>query len=92
MAMGVAHPEMSQQPPANPEVARFYVDLLSILQAKSKGNLMDSESRELEEALYQLRLRILDLQPAQPPLVGASPHSPHSPHAPYAPGATRPQA
>ncbi len=66
MAMGVAHPEMPHQPPANPEVARFYVDLLSLLQAKTKGNLADSESREVEEVLYQLRLRILDLQPAQP--------------------------
>lgn len=64
MAMGVPHPEMRDQPPANPGVARFYVDLIDILQSKVQGNLTEAESSELREVLYQLRLRILDLQPA----------------------------
>ncbi len=64
MAMGVPHPEMQEQPPANATVARFYVDLINILQAKVKGNLTEAESGELEEVLYHLRMRILDLQPA----------------------------
>lgn len=64
MAMGVPHPEMREQPPANPSVARFYVDLIDILQTKVQGNLTESESGELDEVLYQLRMRILDLQPA----------------------------
>ena len=64
MAMGVPHPEMREQPPANPSVARFYVDLISILQSKVQGNLTENESSELENVLYQLRMHILDLQPA----------------------------
>jgi serine/threonine-protein kinase RIO1 len=64
MAMGVPHPEMQEQPPANPSVARFYVDLLSILESKVQGNLTESESSELKNVLYQLRMQILDLQPA----------------------------
>lgn len=66
MAMGVPHPEMPEQPPANPIVARFYVDLMSILQTKVQGNLTETESSELDEMLYHLRMRILDLQPATP--------------------------
>ena len=62
--MGVPHPELKGQPPANPEVARFYVDVMTILQAKVKGNLTAAESAELDEILYQLRMRALQLQPA----------------------------
>ena len=64
MAMGVPHPMMKDAPPANPPVARFYVDLLSVLQAKTEGLRSDAENRELEDLLYQLRMRILDLKPA----------------------------
>ena len=64
MAMGVPHPMMKDAPPANPPVARFYVDLLSVLQAKTEGLRSDAESRELEDLLYQLRMRSLDLKPA----------------------------
>jgi hypothetical protein len=64
MAMGVPHPEMREQPPANPSVARFYVDLINILQTKVQGNLTETESGELNEVLYHLRMRILDLKPA----------------------------
>ncbi len=63
MAMGVPHPEMRVQPPANPIVARFYVDLMSVLKAKVQGNLTATEASELDEMLYNLRMRILDLQP-----------------------------
>lgn len=66
LAMGVTHPELKGQPPANPEVARFYVDLMSILQGKVNGNLTAAESAELDEVLYQLRMRALNLQPAVP--------------------------
>ena len=72
MAMGVPHPEMPQQPPANPNVARFYVDLIDILRTKAQGNLTEIESGELDEVLYQLRMRILDLQPAA---ANTSPHA-----------------
>ncbi len=63
MAMGVPHPEMSSQPPADPSVARFYVDLISVLQTKVQGNLTEAETGDLDEVLYHLRMRILDLQP-----------------------------
>lgn len=75
MAMGVPHPQMKDLPPANPQVARFFVDLLALLKDKTEGNRNDSETREIEDMLYQLRMRALDLKPADPggnpPVMGA---------------------
>lgn len=74
MAMGIPHPQMKDMPPANPQVARFFVDLLALLKDKTEGHRTDSETKELEDMLYQLRLRILDLKPVDPgagaPLMG----------------------
>ena len=41
----------------NPEAARFYIDLLEVLQQKTAGNLSAQEAAVLEDLLYQLRMR-----------------------------------
>ena len=64
LAMGVPHPMLKEPPPANPQVARFFVDLLALVQEKTEGRRSAAESRELEELLYQLRMRALDLNTA----------------------------
>jgi hypothetical protein len=64
MALGVPHPMMKETPPANPVVARFYVDLLTVLKEKTEGARTDSESRQLDEIIYELRMRVMDLKPA----------------------------
>ncbi|HJU83856.1 MAG TPA: DUF1844 domain-containing protein [Holophagaceae bacterium] len=64
LAMGVPHPHMPQQPPANPAVARFYVDLLVVLKVKTEGQRSAEESMALDELLHELRMRALNLQPA----------------------------
>lgn len=66
MALGVPHPQMKELPPANPEAARFYVDLLVMLKDKTEGRRTDAETRQLDELLYELRMRVLNLQPAEP--------------------------
>ncbi len=73
MAMGVPHPMMKEVPPANPTVARFYVDLLATLQEKTAGHRTDAESRQLEDLLYELRMRIMDLKPAAEKPAGPKP-------------------
>jgi hypothetical protein len=73
MAMGVPHPMMKEVPPANPTVARFYVDLLATLQEKTVGHRTDAESRQLEDLLYELRMRIMDLKPAAEKPAGPKP-------------------
>lgn len=73
MAMGVPHPMMKEVPPANPAVARFYVDLLTVLFEKTEGHRSAEESRQMEDLLYQLRMRILDLKPAAEAPAGPKP-------------------
>ncbi len=70
LAMGVPHPMMKEAPPANPTAARFYVDLLAVLKEKTEGARTDSETAQIDEVLYQLRMRAMDLKPAaEAPLV-----------------------
>ena len=69
LAMGVPHPMVKEVPPTNPVAARFYVDLLSILKEKTQGARTEAESAQLDEILYQLRMRVLDLKPAVDPPV-----------------------
>ena len=64
LAMGVPHPMMKEPPPANPAAARFYVDLLSVLKEKTEGARTDVETRQLDDVLYELRMRVMDLKPA----------------------------
>ena len=64
LALGVPHPMIKEAPPANPAAARFYVDLLSVLKEKTDGRRTDSETRQLEELLYELRMRVMDLKSA----------------------------
>ena len=50
--------------PANPAAARFYVDLLVVLKDKTEGARTDAETRQLDEVLYELRMRVMNLKPA----------------------------
>ena len=71
LALGVPHPMMDHQPPANPQVARFYIDLLAVLKEKTEGQRNAQESLQMDELLHDLRMRILGLQPAAPGSQGA---------------------
>lgn len=58
MQMGLLHfgPEEEREKP-NLEAARHSIDLLAILQEKTKGNLTLDEQRLLENSLTELRFR-----------------------------------
>lgn len=47
-----------------PELARFHIDLLGILEAKTKGNLTDEESKALTQTVHELRLEFVELSKA----------------------------
>lgn len=64
LALGVPHPMMKEVPPPNPAVARFYVDLLSVLKEKTEGGRSDAETRQLDDILYELRMRVMNLKSA----------------------------
>lgn len=46
------------------EHAKFHIDLLAVLQAKTKGNLSTDEDTDLSQALNELRLRFVDISKA----------------------------
>lgn len=60
--MGTPHPMLKEQPPANPSAARFFIDLLTVVQEKTEGRRSEAETQELNALLYQLRMRALDLK------------------------------
>jgi len=51
--------------PADMPNAKRTVDLLEVLQEKTRGNLTARESRLLEDVLYELRMSFLELQKRQ---------------------------
>ena len=51
--------------PADMPNAKRTVDLLEVLQQKTRGNLSARESRLLEEVLYELRMSFLEMQKRQ---------------------------
>lgn len=46
------------------EHAKFHIDLLAVLQDKTKGNLSADEDTDLSQALNELRLRFVDISKA----------------------------
>jgi hypothetical protein len=60
MQMGAATPE-GQRPRVDIIGARQSIDLLGVLEEKTKGNLIDNEARMLETVLFELRMTFLEL-------------------------------
>ncbi len=47
--------------PANPEAAKHHIDLLDVLEQKTKGNLSDDEKHVLDTVLYELRMQYVQV-------------------------------
>jgi len=62
----VAEEEGQAPPPPNLPMARQTIDILEILEQKTRGNLDSEESHLLESLLYELRLRYVELQKRPP--------------------------
>jgi hypothetical protein len=54
-------PNLEGQPERNLTMARQDIDLLGLLQEKTKGNLTGDEERLLEQALCDLRMRYVEV-------------------------------
>jgi hypothetical protein len=62
MQLGLLHfGEEKDRPMANLTVARHTIDLLGLLQEKTKGNLTMDEQRLLENTLTELRFRYIQV-------------------------------
>ena len=62
MALGLApHPE-TQEVNKDLKMARFNIDLLVLLQSKTKGNLEEDEQKFLESVISDLQLKYVQLE------------------------------
>ena len=59
--LGIPTQEGGESRPADLERARFFVEVLSLLEVKTKGNLEPGETKLLEEALYNLRMQYVGI-------------------------------
>ena len=55
MYLGAIPDPQTQQRMFAPELARLYIDMLSVIQDKTRGNLTDEEKTELEGTIADLR-------------------------------------
>lgn len=65
---GMVGPGGQMLPPDLP-AARYFIDLLGMLEEKTKGNLTADEKKMLEQVLYELRMefvRITGVRPGTP--------------------------
>jgi hypothetical protein len=65
----VPDPSTGQAVEPNLGAAREMIDILTMLQEKTKGNLSDLESKLLDDLLYDLRLRYVDAQKGSPRII-----------------------
>ena len=56
----VPDPESGQKPDPNLEAAGHAIEMLAMLEEKTKGNLTDDEAQFIKQVLYELRMRYVD--------------------------------
>ena len=64
MAMGFIPGPSGEQPPVDLPMAKHFVDLLGVLQEKTKGNLEEEEEKMLTESLHQFRMAYVQMSQA----------------------------
>jgi hypothetical protein len=55
----LADPNTGQKAPANLQLAGQMIEILAMLQEKTKGNLSEPEAKLLDDLLYELRMRFV---------------------------------
>jgi len=66
MHMGLLQNPATGKQERNLDLAKQTIDLIGMLQDKTKGNLSDQESKLIEQVLYELRLVYVELQKQGP--------------------------
>jgi len=62
--------------PPQPEVAKHFIDMLQVLDEKTKGNLTEEEKKLLDQVLYETRMAFVQLVGGGAPAPGATPTPP----------------
>ncbi len=60
----IEHPSLGK-PAVDLDMAKFNIDMLALLEEKTKGNLTEDEQRLLNEALHQVRMVYVQLAAGQ---------------------------
>jgi hypothetical protein len=55
-----------EQPPPDLDLARHHIDLLAMLQSKTRGNLSIEEQRALDNSVTELRFRFVQAREKKP--------------------------
>ena len=64
LAMGAVPDPRTGQRMASFELARHHIDMLTVIEEKTKGNLTDEESKNLNTTLYEIRNNYIQLSTA----------------------------
>jgi hypothetical protein len=62
IALGKMPAPDGQSHPLDVESARYLIDVLAVLEVKTKGNLDEAESKLLQSLIYDLRVAFVDAQ------------------------------
>lgn len=62
IALGKMPAPDGQSQPIDVESARYLIDVLAVLEVKTKGNLEEAESKLLQSLIYDLRVAFVDAQ------------------------------
>ena len=65
IALGTMKPPDGVDAPLDLETARHLIDVLAMLEAKTKGNLEEAETKLLQSLIYDLRVAFVDAQKKQ---------------------------
>lgn len=60
IGLGMTPRENGEKPVKNLELAKQNIDLLELMQSKTKGNLSLEENKLLEQLLFELRMRFME--------------------------------
>jgi hypothetical protein len=64
IALGKMPAPVGQEQPLDLETARHLIDVLGMLETKTKGNLDEAEQKLLQSLIYDLRVAYVDAQKA----------------------------
>jgi Domain of unknown function (DUF1844) len=65
----IADPQTGQRSEPNLAAAAHMIELIALLQEKTKGNLIEPEARLVEDLLYDLRLRYVQVHQGEKRIV-----------------------
>jgi len=67
MSLGAMPNPITGEAALHPQQAKHFIDLLAVLEEKTKGNLSAAESQGLEKLVHELRMVFMSVQQQPPP-------------------------